>query len=62
MDVFLSLLDRWARSSQQQARRNAMVASTRLTQRRIEREEVDRYLAEVTASAGYGSSVRAASR
>jgi hypothetical protein len=43
--VLIPLLDRWARSSQQQARRNAMIASTRLTQRRIEREEVDRFLA-----------------
>jgi hypothetical protein len=43
--VRISFIDRWARSSQQGARRNAMIASTRLTQRRIEREEVDRYLA-----------------
>jgi hypothetical protein len=43
--VLIPLLDRWARSAQLQARRNAMIASTRLTQRRVEREEVDRYLA-----------------
>ncbi|MEJ7794781.1 MAG: hypothetical protein WKF50_04455 [Nocardioides sp.] len=41
----LPLLDRWARASQQSARRNAMVATTELTQRRIERDEVEAYLA-----------------
>jgi len=40
----LPLLDRWARASQQGARRNAMVATTELTRRRIERDEVDAYL------------------
>lgn len=55
MIVLIPLLDRWARSSQQQARRNAMIASTRLTQRRVEREEVDRYLAATSRAAGYRS-------
>lgn len=40
----LPLLDRWAHASQQGARRNAMVATTELTRRRIERDEVDAYL------------------
>ena len=40
----LPLLDRWARASQQGARRNAMVATTELTRRRIERDEVEAYL------------------
>ena len=38
------LLDRWARASQQGSRRNAMVAATALTQRRVERDEVEAYL------------------
>lgn len=37
-------LQSWAVSSQQQARRNAMIASTRLAQRRAERLEVEHYL------------------
>lgn len=36
---------RWAVASQQQARRNAMVAATALTQRRAEVREVEDYLA-----------------
>ncbi len=40
----LPLFDRWARASQQGARRNAMVATTELTRRRIEGDEVDAYL------------------
>ncbi|NYI43501.1 hypothetical protein BJ993_000581 [Nocardioides aromaticivorans] len=36
----------WAQQSQQHARRNAMIALTECTQRRAEREEVERYLAE----------------
>ena len=39
------LLERWARASQQGARRNAMLATTELTRRRIERDEVEAYLA-----------------
>lgn len=35
----------WAQRAQQQARRNAMVALTECTQRRAEREEVERFLA-----------------
>ena len=38
-------LHRWSTASQQRARRNAMVASTALAQRRAEREEVEEFLA-----------------
>lgn len=38
-------IDRWAVRSQQGSRRNAMVATTELTRRRIERDEVEAYLA-----------------
>ncbi len=41
----LPLLDLWAHASQQGACRNAMVATTELTRRRIERDEVEAYLA-----------------
>lgn len=51
--MFLTLIDRWAVASQQQARRNAMVASTALTQRRAELVEVE----ELLASLGEGSTV-----
>ena len=47
--MIVPLLDRWARASQQGARRNAMVASTDLTRRRIERDQVDDYLASVVS-------------
>lgn len=36
----------WAQQVQQHARRNAMIALTECTQRRAEREEVERFLAE----------------
>lgn len=39
------LVDRWAESVQQGARRNAMLAATALAQRRAERAEVEEYLA-----------------
>lgn len=47
-----STLARWSAASQEQARRNAMVASTALTARRMEREEVHAFLAERTGSPG----------
>ena len=37
----------WARESQQGSRRNAMVAATALTQLRIERQDVEDYLASL---------------
>lgn len=38
-------LARWHVRSQEVARRNAMVSMTELTQRRVEREEVEEFLA-----------------
>ena len=43
-------LVRWAEQSQQRACRNAMVASTALTQARHERAEVEAYVAGALAS------------
>lgn len=53
------LVDLWARQSQQQARRNAMVATTELTRRRIERDEVEAYLAGHTTRHEIGHESRA---
>lgn len=39
-----------AQQAQQHARRNAMIALTECTQRRAEREEVERFLAERSAA------------
>lgn len=39
------MLGRWAVDSQQTARRNAMIASTALTQRRAELNDVEDFLA-----------------
>ena len=50
--MFVSLFDRWAATSQQHACRNAMVASTRLTQRRVEAREVEEYLASLGLRTG----------
>lgn len=41
-----SWTESWAQQAQQHARRNAMIALTECTQRRAEREEVERFLAE----------------
>lgn len=41
----LSIAQQWSLNAQQQARRNAMVALTQCTQRRAEREDVERFLA-----------------
>ena len=43
----LSPIARWAVGSQQRSRRNAMLASTTLTQRRSERIEVEDFLASM---------------
>lgn len=43
----LDTLRRWPVESQQVSRRNAMIASTALAQRRAEREEVAEFLAAV---------------
>jgi hypothetical protein len=42
-------VQRWAESSQRQARRNAMIASTECAQRRAEREEVEYFFAALLA-------------
>ena len=60
--MFASWIERLAVASQQTARRNAMIASTALTQRRAELIEVEDYLAsleeastpEVAARAAHG--------
>lgn len=49
--IVTTLVERWAVSSQQTARRNAMIASTALTQRRAERLDVDEFLASLTQAA-----------
>lgn len=41
----VALVTSWSVQSQQRARRNAMIASTMLAQRRIEREDVADFLA-----------------
>ena len=45
----LHRLDSWAAASQQQARRNAMIASTAAAQRRAELTEVEDFLAALSA-------------
>ena len=45
----LAWIDTWSVASQQQARRNAMVASTALAQRRAEINDVEDYLASLDA-------------
>ena len=60
--MFASVLERLAVASQRTARRNAMIASTALTQRRAELIEVEEFLAslgeasapEVAAKAAHG--------
>ena len=46
----LGLVGRWATRSQEQARRNAMTACTALAARRLERLEVEEYVAEHLAA------------
>jgi hypothetical protein len=50
----------WSVESQQQARRNAMVASTSLAQRRAERDDVEHFLAAVSTPATAPANVPAA--
>lgn len=40
----------WPQTSQEQARRNAMIAATACAQRRAERQDVDDYLGSLTRS------------
>jgi len=46
---FIHSLRSWPQTSQEQARRNAMIAATACAQRRVERQEVDDYFASITA-------------
>ena len=41
----------WPQTSQEQARRNAMIASTACAQRRVERQEVEEYFDSLTRPA-----------
>ena len=55
----LHWIDTWGVASQQRARRNAMVASTSLAQRRAEMNEVEDFLAGLqTAARTGGNSAR----
>jgi hypothetical protein len=49
--MFVTWIERLAVASQQQARRNAMIASTALTQRRAQRIEVEDFLASLDDAA-----------
>jgi hypothetical protein len=49
---FVGAAAAWHVTSQQQARRNALVASTALTARRTEQIEVEEYLARHVAARG----------
>jgi len=55
-----TLIDRWAIASQQTARRNAMIASTALTQRRSELNEVEEFLASLGESSSHEIAAKAA--
>ena len=55
----LHWIDTWSVASQQRARRNAMIASTALAQRRAEMNEVEDFLASLNAAARtHGHSAR----
>lgn len=54
----LTSLDRWARASQQVARRNAMLATTEAVRRRVEREDAESFVASRLARPGTGSDTR----
>ena len=47
--ISLGLIDGWSIASQQKARRNAMIASTALAQRRAELDDVEEFLADLDA-------------
>lgn len=49
-----SLVTAWPAESHQQARRNAMIASTALAQRRAEREDVEEFFAALGKDATAG--------
>ena len=45
----------WPQTSQEQARRTAMLAATACAQRRVERQEVEEYFADHAAPREHGS-------
>jgi len=51
----LHWIDTWSVASQQRARRNAMIASTALAQRRAETDAVEDFLADLQAAALAGA-------
>lgn len=55
-----TVASRWSVESQQRARRNAMIASTALAQRRAELDEVEEFLASLGASSTSEVAARAA--
>ena len=50
--TLVTALTQWPVDSQQRARRNAMIASTALAQRRAETDEVEEFLTSLTGSRG----------
>lgn len=56
----VTALRTWPVASQQQARRNAMIASTALAQRRAERDDVEDFFASRDLPAAPPASARAA--
>jgi hypothetical protein len=50
----LHWIDTWSVASQQRARRNAMIASTALAQRRAETDAVEDFLADLQTAAPAG--------
>ncbi|HWM72184.1 MAG TPA: hypothetical protein VNQ53_00500 [Nocardioides sp.] len=51
ISALIHSLRSWPQTSQEQARRNAMIAATACAQRRVERQDVDDYFASRTAPA-----------
>jgi hypothetical protein len=54
LSIPMQRLESWAVASQQQARRNAMIASTAAAQRRAELNEVEDFLAALSAPSNLG--------
>jgi hypothetical protein len=56
----VTVVTRWPVDSQQRARRNAMIASTALAQRRAELDDVEEFLASLGESSAQEVAARAA--
>jgi hypothetical protein len=54
LSIPMQRLESWAVASQQQARRNAMIASTAAAQRRAELNEVEDFLAALRTASNLG--------